>query len=107
MIALEVSRNGKRLCVAGIGDNGVVCAIVDWMGRPGRPGHPQLKVGGLYSDTRFHANWVRRAFKVGDEITIRVVEVDEVDPPKEPPAPLAVPSSAAKPKPKRRRSNKS
>ena len=32
MIALEVSRNGKRLCVAGVGDNGVVDALVVWNG---------------------------------------------------------------------------
>jgi hypothetical protein len=36
MIALEVSRNGKRLCVAGVGDNGVVTAMVVWNGRPTR-----------------------------------------------------------------------
>lgn len=82
MIVLEVSRNGKLLCTAGVGDNGVLDADVHWNGQRGRVAHPHLVVGGLDGDTRLHLSWIDRTIRVGDVITIKVVEKAEADPPK-------------------------
>jgi hypothetical protein len=98
MIALEVSRNGKRLCVAGVGDNGVVDAMVVWNGRPKQVAHPHLHVGGLHSATNLFVEWLDRTLRVGDQVTIRVVEVDESDPPKKTQLGLAAPSQKKKKK---------
>lgn len=78
MIAFEVSVNGKRHCVAGIGDNCVLNAIVGW---GGKPPENRLDVGGLNSDTRHHLRWKTVMLSVGDEVTVRVVDVENPDPP--------------------------
>lgn len=98
MIALEVSRNGKQLCVAGVGDNGVVDAMVVWNGRPNRAAHPHLIVGGLNSTTNEFLRWMDRILRVGDAITIRVVEVKESDPPRKTHSGLAAPTIRKKKK---------
>ena len=82
MTALEVSRNGKRLCVAGVGDSGVVDAHLMWNGRPRKAAHPHRRVGGLDASANQFLHWLDRTLQVGDVITIRVVEVGESDPPK-------------------------
>jgi hypothetical protein len=108
MVALEVTRNGKRVCVAGIGDDGVVSAHVHWNGRPGRAAHPQLNVGGLHGDTDVHVTWFGRAIRVGDAVTVRVVEVAESDPPKTSRQGLTVPGepSGVEPPARRRRASR-
>lgn len=83
MRALEVSRNGKRLCVAAIGDNGVVDAHVAWNMRSNRVAHPRLNVGGLNSTKNQFLDWIdQKKLRVGDVITIRAVEVEKPDRPK-------------------------
>jgi hypothetical protein len=77
VIALEVSRNGKRLCVAGIGDDGMVGANVYWYTRPEGMSYSRLHVGGLRGDTQMHDTWVSRFLRVGDVITVRVIEAAE------------------------------
>jgi hypothetical protein len=106
MVALEVTRNGRRLCVAGIGDEGVVSAHVHWNGRPGRAAHPQLAVGGLHGDSNVHVTWVERAIRVGDVVTIRVVEVPDADPPPTRRQGLPVPGKPAPPNRPRRRASR-
>ena len=65
MLALEVHINGKRRCLAGIADDGVVSAILSWVGR-GRPerGLPRedvsIRVGGLDSERREHMDWLQQ-----------------------------------------------
>jgi hypothetical protein len=49
MKAFEVFINGHRLCLAGVGDNGVLSAIVNWVGGPARDEHIFLSLGGLDS----------------------------------------------------------
>lgn len=93
MIALEVSLNGKRVCVAGADDLGVLCANVTACGKLGSrtvPYRPDEKaeihysIGGLTSrpdpGKDVHMRWKSVArLKVGDVIQVRIVETDMPD----------------------------
>jgi hypothetical protein len=82
MRAFEVYLNGKRLCVAGIGDDGVLSTIVDHVVGKGR-NQQTLRVGGLISPTGEHVIWNRRRLKIGDEVRVKIVESASIDRPKE------------------------
>jgi hypothetical protein len=81
--AFVVTVNGQRLCTAGIGSDGVLTAIINWVG-----GGPQrdeagdfgFHVGGLDSRTGEHVDWTTPQLKVGDLVTVEIVEAEEVDP---------------------------
>lgn len=78
----EVRLNGKKLCLAGIGDDGVLSAIVNWVTRAGK-GDLFLEVGGLLSPKEEHVDWIRqKPLKVGDEIRVAILETDVVDKPR-------------------------
>jgi hypothetical protein len=88
MLAFEIQVNGKRKCVAGLGEPGVLSMILTWhldepKGRRTSTEDIALRAGGLVSRTYEHVDWGRRALRRGDEVVIRVVEVGEADPPKE------------------------
>jgi hypothetical protein len=88
MIALEVSLNGKRVCIAGADDCGVLTATVAAVGKlgkatvPARPGQAadiHYNVGGLTSrnDPKkdVHFRWKSAApLSLGDTIQVKVVE---------------------------------
>jgi hypothetical protein len=81
MKAFEVLLNGKKLCVGGIGEHGVLTAIVDYVVSSHRD-ETTLRVGGLVTPKDEHVEWVgRRKPAVGDEVRIKVVEVETVDDP--------------------------
>lgn len=80
MFAFEIHLNGKRLCVAGIGDHGVLNAAINSVAMPQRR-YLSLMVGGLISPTEEHVGWVNRKISVGDEIRVKVLETDSVDEP--------------------------
>jgi len=72
--------NGKRLCVAGIGDDGVLNTMVDYVvDQSGSRLH--LRVGGLSSPTEEHATWRTLALKVGDKVAVTIIETNSVDKP--------------------------
>jgi hypothetical protein len=81
MRAFKVYVNGKRLCLAGIGDNGVLTANVVWV--TGRGGADQfLEVGGLVGATDENVRWAKRKpLRVGDQIQIKLVDATAVDKP--------------------------
>jgi len=96
MIAFEVFRNNERLCVAGVGDFGVLTACVTWVAhRPEKierwkteglseqqPTDLNLQVGGLRDDAgaaALHMRWTDAVIRVGDEIKIHVVDASRVD----------------------------
>jgi hypothetical protein len=84
MIAFVVSVNGQRVCTIGVGDSGVFGAHVSWVGRLGEPSNLSLSVGGLDSRTDEHIHWpAPPEIKIGDTVTIQVVETGAVDPPTE------------------------
>ncbi|HET9409944.1 MAG TPA: hypothetical protein VFO39_22095 [Candidatus Sulfotelmatobacter sp.] len=83
MRAFKVSVNGKKLCVAGVGNDGVLSAIANWIGGRKDDGMDFLEVGGLVSPSREHVSWVRqKPLGVGDKIEIEVLEAARVDKPK-------------------------
>jgi len=82
MRAFEVQLNGKRLCLAGVGERGVLTAIIEHIaGLNGS--NLNLNVGGLFSSTWKHVRWRNRRLKVGDEVLIKIVESESVDKPRD------------------------
>jgi len=80
MRAFEIIVNGKTLCVAGVGDEGVLSAVVDWIVSP-KQGDLSLTVGGLIGSSE-HVNWIRREpLALDDEVRVRIVEVSQADEP--------------------------
>jgi hypothetical protein len=94
MIAFEVSLNGKRICIAGADDLGVLSAIISACGKlgkktvPARPdetsGNVHYSIGGLTSrrdpKKNVHVRWKSVApLKIGDVVQVRVVETERVD----------------------------
>ena len=82
MRALEVSLNGKRLCVAGVGDDGVASAIVSCVFRQGDD-DLFLDTGGINNTAQQLWRWHYRKIKVGDRIQVAVIEADKADKPKD------------------------
>ena len=83
MKAFMVSVNGRHVCTAGIGPDGLLSTILNWVGggpRRDAEGHFRLHVGALDSRTNEHVRWHTPDMKVGDEVTIRIIEADQVDP---------------------------
>ncbi|HYL74549.1 MAG TPA: hypothetical protein VEU96_10110 [Bryobacteraceae bacterium] len=81
MRAFEVHVNGKRLCVAGIGDDGVLNTMVDHVVGHGM-NELYLRVGGLISPTMEHVRWTRRRLKTGDEVRVKIIESGSTDRPR-------------------------
>lgn len=82
MIAFVLSVNGQRICTVGVGDSGVLGAHVSWVGRSGEPGDLTFSVGGLETRTDEHIRWPQLPeIKVGDTVTVQVIETDTVDAP--------------------------
>jgi len=87
-VAFEVTRNGRSLCIAGLGGKpGVLTVILHWAS-PGQLRNSGLEVGGLNSRTFEGLKWARQALRIGDEIVIRVVESANVTRPKSREKPL-------------------
>ena len=82
MKAFVVRVNGKRLCTAGLGPRGVLTAMVSWVGL--RPGHdPEgaftFHVGGLDSRTDEHLEYATPLLRVGDKVSVEIVETEVFD----------------------------
>ena len=86
MVALEVSLNGKRTCLAGTEQTGVVSANVCWVRRtdaqPGPREELFLEVFGLRTPEQESLRWRgQQPIKVGDEVRIKIVEAKRVSKP--------------------------
>jgi hypothetical protein len=97
MFCLEVFRNGERLCRAGIGEFGMLDAMVIWhrqdpermarlraQGWTGPDPVPlELSLSGAVNQPEGleHLEWLKLALEVGDEVRVLVLEADEADPP--------------------------
>jgi hypothetical protein len=97
MIAMEVIKNGKRLCLAGAEDLGVLAATFsaggplgpkswEFAGEVTKP-QMRLRVGGITSrkgEADNYVDWIgQMEIKVGDVVTLKFVEVDKADSPDE------------------------
>lgn len=84
MVVIEVHLNGERLAVAGVNDKGFVNAWLNTVCSEGWMGG-DLRVLGMDSGAKKSekgSTWVQRNdLKVGDEVTLRIVDVAEVDTP--------------------------
>jgi hypothetical protein len=96
MIAFEIAIDGQKTCTAGVAPTGISSVIASWVRRPARdlatdeplPGRFEeeltLEAGGLTHDpdgAAVHVRWLRQPLKVGQRITLTVVETAEADPP--------------------------
>jgi hypothetical protein len=98
MVAYNVYRNDERLCVAGVGEFGVLTACVTWVAhspekldRWAAEGIPEqepaeliLQVGGLKSNGNgpaSHMRWAEEGLQVGDEIKIHITDASQADTP--------------------------
>jgi hypothetical protein len=97
MIAFEISIDGQKKCTAGVSDLGVTSVIATWVGRVSRDpvsGQPipdrfeeelTLDAGGLAHDpdgASVHVRWLHQPLKVGQQITLAIVETQDADPPR-------------------------
>jgi hypothetical protein len=80
MRAFKVRLNGKRVCVAGIKGDCVANVNVTHVVGYGR-NELYLFIGGLMSATEEHVRWKVPTLKVGDLVSIKVVETDTADAP--------------------------
>jgi hypothetical protein len=78
MRGLEVHLNGDKLCTAGINSDAALNAAVDVIGRE-TDYEMTVRVGGL-ADNEF-VIWSDRELRVGDEISIKIVETETSDTP--------------------------
>ena len=87
MIAFQIYVNDQYVCTAGVGDLGVLSAILTWVrrgpqnSRDGMSFEEELTidVGGLSGGVS--SDWLRRKLAVGDAVTVRVISADTVDKP--------------------------
>jgi hypothetical protein len=79
MTAFEVSVNGHRLFLAGTG--GILSTIVTSVAKNVNPSNDGLhfRLGGIDPSTGEHVDWAVPDLRVGDEVTVRIVETDRVD----------------------------
>jgi hypothetical protein len=95
MIALDIELNGKSLGIAGTSDLSVLNAMVNAVGKLGPESkgarnneedfYLKLTVGGLTGreppNKDEHLTWIRELLKIGDTVSVRVVEGVEAAPP--------------------------
>lgn len=83
MIAFEVRLNGKILCLASVGEYGLLTQGLTWV--TPSPGYestsPSLHVGGLVDNE--HIDWLESPpdINIGDEVVIKILDVETADAP--------------------------
>jgi hypothetical protein len=82
MRAFEIFLNGKRLCLAGVGKDGVLSATITHVPFRKRR-ETKLYVGGIVLPQDEHVFWKESTLSLGDELRLKVVEKERVDAPRE------------------------
>ena len=106
MTVLDVYVNDRKRCRAGVGPDGVLTAIVNWVKLTGpaartarRLKQPleesRLHVGGLADDT--HRTWIDQNLKIGDRVTVVVAAARSFDRPSKTKPRLTPKAAAARP----------
>jgi alpha/beta superfamily hydrolase len=86
MIAFEVFINGKKTATAGVGELGVLSAILSWVRRQDESSDElTFELGGLITtgEQKEHLRWLSEQLSVGDQVLVRIVDSDVIDSPKE------------------------
>lgn len=93
MICFEVSINGSKRCIAGVGQFGVLGASINWYERiheevvsVDRSYNGEFLVTCMVDSDPWHSEYVKWLgelveLKAGDEFLVRVIEADSPDPP--------------------------
>jgi hypothetical protein len=81
MRAFQIFLNGKKLCVVGIGNDGVLSTTITHLPFRRRR-ETRLYVGGLVLPQNEHVRWEKALLRVGDEVRLKVVEAETVDKPR-------------------------
>ena len=90
MICFEVQINGEKICKAGFdAEFGVLSSGLTWANNRHQPSGEvamrlSLHVGGLTSpenDSGEFLTWLKQEIRVGDEVSVRVVEAIDADEP--------------------------
>jgi len=85
MLCFQVLINGTVVSNAGVDPEGVMTAIVSWVtasARMERSEELTVSLGGLRNGNDI--TWLNQNLRVGDEVTIRIIERDVVDGPSSP-----------------------
>ena len=93
MICFEIFHNNRRLCLAGVGEHGVLSQFLSWDSlspadrapyQQGQGPHLALLVNGRTSAQGESLQWLDDdvPLAVGDEVRVRIIESDRSDPPK-------------------------
>jgi hypothetical protein len=83
MICFEVYINGQKVCLAGIGNDGVLAVMATFIASS-ESQRTDFRVGGLIkvdAETQQQIEWLDRELKVGDDVTIKIVEAETYDAP--------------------------
>lgn len=80
MRAFKVYLNGKKLCLAGVGINGVLTTTITYV-RSRKRRETQAYVGGLILPQDEHVMWKQSSLRTGDELRVKIVETEAVDKP--------------------------
>jgi hypothetical protein len=81
MRAFEISLNGKKICLAGIGNDGVLSTTITYVPFRKRR-ETRLYIGGLVLPQNEHVFWKQAILRVGDEVRLKIVEKHSVDRPR-------------------------
>jgi len=79
MIGIEVEINGERACTVSTSAVDFLSAMLMWM--DDRPWEFQVRGMSESEGVREHLKWLDREISVGDQITIRIVDVQDSDEP--------------------------
>ena len=87
MIAFEIKINGEKKCLAGVGEQGVLSAVLTCVrrvpeGRRRFKEELELGVGGIGKRNDEHLEWLQRKLRIGDEISIRIIQQATADKPR-------------------------
>jgi hypothetical protein len=83
VIAFELSINGERIATAGVGDTGVLLAIMRWVNSPSNDGTSvcDIEVCGHSHFPPDHSVWAEHSLVAGDEVLLRIIDTETADAP--------------------------
>jgi hypothetical protein len=81
VLAFEIFINGVRVRTVGIPQDGVTSVHIDYMSGDPLPEPYTLRASGLDAIAGEYLHWTCPPVSQGDEITVRLVDANEVDEP--------------------------